>query len=64
VNRKHNMGDLKVRMIEMDASKFTPLQAARHLGTSIATVYSLSQRYKVNFRKAGWGEYKNKGSRL
>lgn len=58
-NRNHRMGDLKERMMSMDASKLSARQAASLLGTTVATIYSLSARYNVNFRKADWGEYRS-----
>ena len=55
---KIKMGLLKEQMLAIEAGHYTPREAAKVLGTTIATVYSLSARYNINFRKAGWGEYK------
>jgi transposase len=52
------MGLLKERMHAMVASNYTPRDAAKVLGTTVATVYALSARYNINFKQAGWGEYK------
>lgn len=49
------MGDLKARMLSLDPRAYTPREAAEHLGTSVWTVYSLSARYNINFKKAGYG---------
>ena len=52
------MGLLKERMHAMVASNYTPRDAAKVLGTTVATVYALAARYTINFKQAGWGEYK------
>lgn len=54
------MGELKRRMYAIDPSYYTPKDAAKALGTTVATIYSLSHRYNINFKKAGWGEYKGR----
>jgi len=57
-NNRIRMGLLKERMHAMVASNYTPREAAKVLGTTVATVYALSARYNINFKQAGWGEYK------
>jgi hypothetical protein len=49
-------GILKSKMTALEAGLYTPREASRILKTTLATVYSLSLRYKIKFKKAVWGE--------
>jgi hypothetical protein len=53
------MGVLKAELNGLDASLYTPLEVARLLGTTVGTIYALSSRYNINFKKAPWGYYKH-----
>lgn len=42
-------------MLELNAKDITPIEASMILGISIRTVYTLSYRYGVNFKRAPYG---------
>ena len=50
------MGILKAKMSALESERYTPREASKVLKTTLATVYSLSARYKIKFKKAKWGE--------
>lgn len=55
---KPEWGSIKQLVMSCDAEKMTVGEAAVTFDTTIATIYSLSQRYNINFKKAGYGEMK------
>jgi len=53
--RKFKMGELKEKMYALDAKNLYPIDAAKILGISMRTLYTLSYRYNINFAKAPYG---------
>ncbi len=53
--RKYKMGELKDKMFALDSKSLYPIDAAKILGISMRTLYTLSYRYNIIFAKAPYG---------